>query len=169
MADLIPGLVPTVAFTALAAVAVVSALGVVTLKSITYSALSLAISFLAVAGLYVLLQAEFIFAVQILIYVGAVMVLLLFAIMLTRESQSPRSNPSNRQMGAAAVASLAMLGLLVWVLNGTAWSAGEAAPLLDTTRVLGEVLFNQYVLPFEIASLVLLVAMIGAIVIARED
>lgn len=167
--EMIPDLVPTVAFGILAAVAVMSALGVVTLRSITHSALSLAMSFLAVAGIYVLLQAEFIFAVQILIYVGAVMVLLIFAIMLTRESQSPRSNPSNRQMALAAVASLAILGLVAWVLNGTMWQAGTPAPPMDTSRVLGEVLFSQYVLPFEIASLVLLVAMIGAIVIARED
>lgn len=165
----IPGLVPILAFTALAAAAVASALGVVVLRSITHSAVSLAMCFLSVAGLYVLLQAEFIFAVQILIYVGAVMVLLLFAIMLTRESQSRRSNASNRQMVLAGGVSVAMLGVMVWVLGTTPWQTGDAALVIDSTRALGEVLFNQYVLPFEVASLVLLVAMIGAIVIARDD
>jgi len=165
----ITGLVPTVAFVALAGIAVISALGVVTLKRITHSALCLATSFLAVAGIYVLLQAEFIFAVQILIYVGAVMVLLLFAIMLTRESNMPRSNLSNRQMMIAAPTALLIFGMVAWALVRTTWSAGEAAPAMDTTRILGEVVFNQYVLPFEVASLVLLVAMVGAIVIARED
>jgi NADH-quinone oxidoreductase subunit J len=166
--DWLPGLVPPFSFIVLAIIAVFGALGVVAFDKITHSALSLALCFLSVAGLYVLLQADFLFAVQILVYVGAVMVLIVFAIMLTREVQTSKSNASNRQMALAGLVSVVVLGMLVWVMLGTAWPNNIPAVITDSTRLIADALFNQFVLPFEIVSLVLLVAMIGAIVIARE-
>jgi len=159
----------TLAFVILAAMLIGSALSVVFLRKIVHAALSLVASFAAVAGLYILLNAEFLAAVQVLIYAGAVVVLLLFAIMLTQGSQTPQSNPGNRQKGIAGVVSLALLGVMGWVLFQTPWQASSSAPPLNATETLGKLLFTDFVLAFELASLVLLVAMVGAIVIARED
>jgi NADH-quinone oxidoreductase subunit J len=157
------------AFVILAAVMLVSALAVVLLRNIVHCALFLALSFLSVAGLYVLLNAEFLAAVQVLIYAGAVMILLLFAIMLTQRANSPASNPPNSQAALAAVVAVALFGILAVVFTRTNWLIGPSASAQPNTEVLGRALFDYYVLPFEIASVLLLVAMIGAIVIARED
>jgi len=159
----------TIAFVILAAILVASALGVVLLGRIVHSALSLAVSFVAVAVLYILLNAEFLAAVQILIYAGAIIILILFAIMLTQQSQTPQGNPPNSQFGLAVATSLAVLGSIVLVLTQTKWKTGPVSITGSNTEIIGQALFNQYVLPFEIASIVLLVAMIGAIIVARED
>jgi NADH-quinone oxidoreductase subunit J len=166
--DWLPGLVSPFSFVVLAIIAVFGALGVVSFDRLTHSALALALCFLSVAGLYVLLQADFLFAVQILVYIGAVMVLIVFAIMLTREVQTSKSNASNRQMIGAGAVSLAVLAMLIWVLLGTAWPTNIPEVVTNSTQRIADALFNQFILPFEIVSLVLLVAMIGAIVIARE-
>ncbi len=159
-----------VAFVILAAVMLASALAVVLLRNIIYCALFLALSFLSVAGLYILLNAEFLAAVQILIYAGAVMILLLFAIMLTQRANTPASNPPNSQAAIAGIVAVVLFGLLTLVLGRTSWLVGGSqVPTQSNTELLGQALFGSYVLPFEIASVLLLVAMIGAIVIARED
>ncbi|MBI2955132.1 MAG: NADH-quinone oxidoreductase subunit J [Chloroflexi bacterium] len=157
------------AFAVLAIVMLVSAAAVVLLRNIVHCALFLALSFLSVAGIYILLNAEFLAAVQILIYAGAVMILLLFAIMLTQRAGAIAENPPNNQVGMAAVVAVALFGLLALVLSGTSWLTGAPAATQPNTEALGRALFEYYVLPFEIASVLLLVAMIGAIVIARED
>ncbi|MCL5264798.1 MAG: NADH-quinone oxidoreductase subunit J [Chloroflexi bacterium] len=158
-----------IAFFVLAAVLLISALAVVMLRNIVHSALFLALAFVSVAGFYILLNAEFLAAVQILIYAGAVMILLLFAIMLTQRANTPMSNVSNSQAGLAAIVAAAVFVVLAFVLSKTSWLTGAAAVTQPNTEVLGKALFDYYVLPFEIASVLLLVAMIGAIVIARED
>lgn len=159
----------TLAFVVLAAMLIGSALSVVFLRKIVHAALSLVASFAAVAGLYILLNAEFLAAVQVLIYAGAVVVLLLFAIMLTQGSQTPQSNPGNRQRGIAGLVSLVLLGVMGWVLVQTSWQSANNPPPANVTETLGKLLFTDFVLAFELASVVLLVAMVGAIVIARED
>ncbi len=158
-----------IAFYILAALMVISALAVVLQRNIIYSALFLALSFLSVAGIYVILQAEFLAAIQILIYAGAVIILILFAIMLTQRAQSSESNAFNGQAAVAGVVAVAFFAVLGTILIRTQWNVGLEAPTQPNTELLGQALFNQYVLPFEIASILLLVAMIGAIVIARED
>lgn len=159
----------TVAFYIVAVVVVISALAVVLMRNIVYSAVALAMSFLGVAALYLLLSAEFIAAVQVILYVGAVLVLILFAIMLTHDSQSSRSNPANLQAPWAGVVAVALLGVILAVLARSTWSQAQSTiGAVDLTPLLGELLFNDYVLPFEIASVLLLVAMIGAIVLARQ-
>lgn len=158
-----------IAFYVLAFVMLASALAVVLMRNIVYCALFLALSFLSVAGMYVILNAEFLAAVQILIYAGAVVILLLFAIMLTQRAHSSQSNVSNSQAAIAGIVSIALLLVVGSVLVRTPWRVGLETPTQPNTEVLGQALFNQYVLPFEIASVLLLVAMIGAIVIARED
>jgi NADH-quinone oxidoreductase subunit J len=159
----------TIAFVILAAVLIGSALSVIFLGKIVHAALSLVAAFAAVAGLYILLNAEFLAAVQVLIYAGAVVVLLLFAIMLTQGSQTTQSNPSNRQAAIAAFVSLVLMVIMGWILFQTPWQVTNEPAPTNVTETVGRLLFTTYALPFELASVVLLVAMVGAIVIARED
>jgi len=152
-----------------AALAVGGGLGVVLMRNAVYAAIFLILSLLAVAGIYILLASEFLALVQILIYGGAVTVILLFALMLTRVADLSETLVGS-QWPVAAVTSALLGGLLVAAVATTNWP-GDAAG--EITRIpfpsLGDALFGQWAAPFEIASLVLLVALIGAIVIARQE
>ena len=156
-------------FYLIAALAVGGGLGVVLVRSTVYAALFLILNLLAVAGVYILLASEFLALVQVLIYGGAVTVLLLFALMLTRESDLPETMVG-AQWPIAGVVSAVLAGLLVATGAKTQWP-GDAAGQI--TRVpfndLGDTLFRQWAVPFEIASLVLLVALVGAVIIARQE
>jgi len=150
---------------------IVSALGVVLLPRIVHSALALVLFFFMIAGIYILLQADFIAATQVIIYVGAITVLFLFAIMLTHRSYAPDSNPGNSQWMAAVVVAVVIGGILVGVLSQARFqitSAITPGGVADVTAALGKLLMGPYLVPFEIAGMLLLAAMIGAIVIARE-
>ncbi|HEX3642171.1 MAG TPA: NADH-quinone oxidoreductase subunit J [Ktedonobacteraceae bacterium] len=163
-----------------AIVLVVAALLVVGLRNIVHSALALIIVFAMAAGIYVLLNAEFIAIVQILIYVGAVTILILFALMLTRIGGQPRTNPTNRQWPIALVICALVGATIVFAevtspraIGNGGTGAGQLPPGVSNVVRIGQLLYSpttySYVLPFEIASLVLLVAIVGAIVIGRED
>lgn len=157
------------AFVGVAFVTVVSAVAVVTMPNIVHSALALVLTFVGVAAIYVLLSADFVAAVQVLIYAGAVTVLLLFAIMLTRSPSSRQSNPGNAQRPVAAIAALALFAVLALVLLGANWGGEAPTPAPSSVEVIGKQLFTTYALPFEVASVLLLAAMVGAIILARED
>ncbi len=140
------------------------ALGVVATRNVVHAALFLLLSLLGVAGVYLLLFAEFLALVQVLIYGGAVTIVVLFAVMLTRSSEYPRIS-DNRQWPLAllvALAVAAVLGTAFWVAPQV-----DAQPQAPVFTGLAASLFTKWALPFEIASLVLLVALIGAIIIAR--
>ncbi len=141
------------------------ALGVVVSRNVVHAALLLLVSLMGVAGLFLLLLAEFLALVQVLIYGGAITVVVLFVIMLTRvqEFRAMRDNP---QWPLAVVAALAVFGLLAAAIIKGAPSENTRSSVAFSE--LGESLFTQWAVPFEVASLVLLVALIGAIVIARE-
>ena len=156
-------------FYIVAAVMVGSAAAMIWKSSIVHSALFLVVSLASVAGLFILLHAEFVAAVQILIYVGAVMILLLFAIMMTQKAGVTVTNPPNRQAWLAGIFALVLLVVMVGVFSGATWNTSNDILRIDTVTVLGNLLFNDYVLPFEIASMLLLAALIGSIVVARED
>jgi NADH-quinone oxidoreductase subunit J len=179
---------PTVLFWIIAVILVGSALLVVGLRNIVHSALALVVVFGMAAGIYLLLNAEFIAIVQVLIYAGAVTILILFALMLTRtRNLSTESNLNNRQWWLAALISTvvglaiifaATLGQFSTAHTGkaglTAYGASSACALPPNNVIyIGQLLYSptcySYVLPFEIASLVLLVAIVGAIVIGREE
>ena len=150
---------------------VVGALGVVMLPNIVYAAFLLGGVFLSVAGLYLMLNASFIAAAQILIYVGAVNVLILFAIMLVNKKEAMGASPG---VGLRRVLStgvcIGLFALLLRVAFSTPWATpGPAAIGEDAVIRLGEHFFSDYLLPFELASVLLLMAMIGAIVLARRD
>ncbi len=158
------------AFYTFAATAIVGAVGIIRARGIFHSALFLILTLASVAAIYVTLGADFLGAVQVLVYVGAIMVLIIFGIMLTPQQVEL---PDIAGAGQAAAAAFVAVGLFVAaavVILTSQWPRSTATPIdVPTTEIIGLGLFNTYVLPFEIASLLLLVAMIGAIVIAREE
>lgn len=159
----------SLAFWVIAAIVVVAALGVVLLGNLTHAVLSLILTFCGVAALYVTLRADFLAAVQVLIYAGAVSVLVIFAIMFT---QNPaRGNPSNRLYLPALALSFTLFVVIVGIVLGlTEWRQSPEVALEPMTPVthIADLLFNRFVLPFEMASVLLLAAMIGAIVLTKE-
>lgn len=159
-----------ICFLALSAVIVLGAFGVVLLSNIVYSAFLLGGVFLAVAGLYLLLNASFVAAAQVLVYVGAVNVLILFAIMLVnkKEDLAPIPGLPIRRLLSGGVC-VGLFALLTRVVVTTPWAKGPMPIGEDSTVRIGEHLFTDYLLPFELASVLLLMAMIGAIVLARRD
>lgn len=150
------------------AVGVVGAgVAVVTLRNIIHSAVAMMICFGSLAGMYALLGAPIVAAAQVLIYLGAISVLILFAIMLTQAGDASLPAPYHRQLPAAIVVSLGILGLVVWAVTQTDW--GAAGELMTAgVDAIAMALFTVYALPFEIISLLLLVAIIGAIYLARR-
>ena len=156
-------------FYLVAILAVVGGLKLVTEPDMIRGALALVLSLASVAVVYLLLSADFLAMVQILVYVGAIMILMLFAIMLTPgQVELPVVAERGQQLGAALVA-VVIGGISIWSIAVFPWSQ-RANPLdTATTETIGRLLLTSYVLPFEIASLLLTAGMIGAIVIARED
>ena len=148
-------------------------LGVVTTRNLIHGALYLILSLFGVAGYFILLSAPFLAAVQVLVYIGAISILIVFAVMLTR-SMTRMENIVNRQWALSAIVGVLLFFLLAAGVVLPVWGGGNApiAPdLVGTTVDLGIALVdgNQFVLPFEVASILLTAAMIGAIVIARDD
>jgi NADH-quinone oxidoreductase subunit J len=156
-------------FYLLATFTVVSALGVALSNNVMYSAFALMGTLLGVAGTFVMLGADFLGVVQLLVYVGGILVLTIFAVMLTH--RIAEVNVSNRAVGrpVAAVLAGAVLWWLVRVGTAATWVQKEAAAPLPTTYGIGNAFLTDYVLPYEIASLVLLVALIGAVVVSRKE
>jgi NAD(P)H-quinone oxidoreductase subunit 6 len=160
-----------ICFLILASTVVLGSLGVVLLSNIVYSAFLLGGVFLAVAGLYLLLNASFVAAAQVLVYVGAVNVLILFAIMLVNKKESLSSIPGLmvRRVLSGVVCS-GLFILLIRVAFSTQWPLPGPLPIGEEATIrIGEHFFTDYLLPFELASVLLLMAMIGAIVLARRD
>lgn len=142
---------------------------VVTLKNIFHSLLFLILCFFSIAGIYILLSAEFVAAVQVLIYVGAITVLLIFAIMLTAQLYSPSIRQSNEQVIPGLLVVGVLLVVTLSVLSRTSWRISTQGIEGQSTVSIGKALLTTYVLPFEVVSLVLLAALIGAIIIARKE
>jgi NAD(P)H-quinone oxidoreductase subunit 6 len=160
-----------ICFLVLAATLVLGSLGVVLLPNIVYSAFLLGGVFLSVAGLYLLLNASFVAAAQVLVYVGAVNVLILFAIMLVNKKENLADIPglAVRKILSGLVCG-GLFVLLVRVAFTTPWALPGPLPVGEEATIrIGEHLFSDYLLPFELASVLLLMAMIGAIVLARRD
>jgi NADH-quinone oxidoreductase subunit J len=157
-----------IAFWIMAVVVVLAALGVVFLRNVFRAALSLVLCFITVAGLYITLSADFLAAVQILVYVGAISVLIILAIMMTREVQ--QGSPANKMKIPAFLVAVVLLGIMIYTVTKTSWQISGEAPLSPTTTPLALKLFSEsgFILPVEIAAVLLLAAILGAIVIARE-
>jgi NADH-quinone oxidoreductase subunit J len=141
----------------------------VSVRNIFHAAIYLILALFAVAGFFLLLHAEFLAAVQVLIYVGAVAVLMIFAVMLTTRLTDARVRAHNEQVGPGLVVAFMLFVAITASLWSTTWPLSKDLETLDTVRAIGRLLMTRYVLPFEIASLLLLAAMIGAIVIAAKE
>ena len=155
-----------IAFWALSAVTLGAAGGVIVSRSLMRAVLMLILAFIGVGGLFALLSAEFIAMAQVIIYVGAVAVLMLFAILLT--PQADRDNGETRMVAPALLLCIALATIFIFVITDTNWSDVTADPGL-TARDLGDALLTTWVLPFEIASVLLTAAMVGAIMLARTE
>jgi len=166
------------AFWIFAVIAVVAAIGVVGEKNLFRAALMLVLSFFAVAGIYGSLSADFLAIAQVLVYMGAISVLIIFGVMLTRNIQ--RGNPFNRAWPWALVVCTALMGLLIFVFQDTSWSTGmdasQAGPVVSegdpTTSAIAEAIFDKdagFLLPLEISAMMILAAVVGAIALVKDD
>jgi len=163
----------TILFYVLAAMAVVLALAVVNARRLLRAAIYLMGVLTASAGLYVMLSAEFLAGIQVLVYVGGIVVLIVFAIMLTRSAELLEDDPSLHRKIAGAIASIMFLAVTGGILWATPFARlSEGGPAGDSARLIGQKLLDTgpqgYVLPFELISLLLLAAAIGGIVVARK-
>ncbi len=159
-----------IGFGLIAAVMIAGAISVVTNRNVVHAALSLVMVLAGAAAQYLLLAAEFVAVTQVLVYIGAVMVLFLFGVMLTRAKLGREGDLNNKNWGVGIPVALLMLGVMSWVLidgyRGTKLPE-NTAPV--STATLSDSIFKPYLLPFEALSFLLLAAVIGAIVLARKD
>lgn len=156
-------------FYLIAAVTIISAAGVAFSPNIVYSAFSLMGAFMGVAGLYVMLAADFVAVIQVLIYVGGILVLMIFAVMLTHRIADVRvSNRSvGRLPGVLVVGCVA--GVMAKAVLTTTWHTVAPGTPMPSTYAIGNAFLGDYILPFELASVVLLAALIGAVVLSRKE
>jgi NADH-quinone oxidoreductase subunit J len=158
-------------FYLLSGLAILSGVLVITRKNPVHSALALILTLLCVAGLYLMLYAPFVAGVQIILYVGGIMVLFLFVIMLVNIERSEKEKQFNQQWIAGVLAAVALGALFVSIyMKGKVMFSQPVLPMPETenTQRVGQVLYSTYMFPFEIASLLLLVAIIGAVVMAKK-
>ncbi|MBN9493532.1 NADH-quinone oxidoreductase subunit J [bacterium] len=154
-----------IAFWVLAVVTIGAALGVMAARNLLHAVLFLILTFIGVAGFFLLLSAEFLAMAQIIIYVGAIAVLVLFAVMLT--PHAGQSNSETKMALPAGLLALCLAAIFVFVLTDTDWSSVGSAPSVGVTG-LGDALLSTWVLPFEMASVLLTAALVGAIMLTRN-
>ncbi|HEX6738827.1 MAG TPA: NADH-quinone oxidoreductase subunit J [Vicinamibacteria bacterium] len=155
-------------FTLFAAVTLASAGVVVLARSLIYSAFALLFTFFGVAGLYLMLGADFLAATQLLVYVGGILMLLLFGVMLTHKLYDLDLKSEVTQFVPGLIISLGLFVVLTVTALRTPWAVGAGRPPQPTTRAIGQLFMKEYLLPFEAASVLLLVALMGAAMIVRR-
>ena len=162
---------PLIIFLVLAAVAVLGAVSLIVQRHPIHSALSLIVVMVALAGLYLLMGAEFVAAVQIIVYGGAIMVLFVFVIMLLNAGEEERTNFSKLATYAGIPLSVAIAGLIAAAILRSSGNLSTAGPngALTSTKNLSMLLFREFVYPFELTSFLVLVAILGAIVLAQRE
>ena len=154
-------------FYVLAAVILGAAILAARSTNLVHSAFLMILSFLGIAGIYLTLNADFLAVVQVLIYVGAISILLVFGVMLTRRGNIQESNLFNRYKIAAAGVACALFAVIAASAVVTHWKVSDAAPPQNTVEQIAGLLLNEYVVPFEAAGILLLVALIGSIIIGK--
>jgi NADH-quinone oxidoreductase subunit J len=157
------------AFVVVALVGTAGALRLVTARNVVHAALYLVVTLSTVAGAYLLLAAEFIAWVQVLIYVGAIVILFLFGLMLTKAPIGLEALDNQRRGVAVIVAVAILVGLVLLIEEAFSWNGPKIQPGQGGAAAVGESIFSRYVLPFEVVSFLLLAALIGAIVLSRRD
>jgi len=157
-------------FLVFAMLAIGGALYMLSFTRVVHMLMSAALTFVSLAGIYFLLEAEFVAVVQILIYAGAISILMIFGIMMTKHRDAGEGLTPPVHTGFAFVGVLLLFGLLFYsIQQATFLAAPEFDPGKDNTFEIGKLLFNQYVIPFELMSVLLTVAFIGAVVIAKRE
>ena len=156
-------------FWVVASVTIISALGVVLSNQLIYSAISLLFTLFGIAGLYVFLWADFMTGIQLLVYVGGILTLIIFGIMLTNKISSARLSQTNMQQGIGSVVSLWLLIVLSLVISKTNWYSASSSEPASTVDKIGTLLMTKHLLAFEGISLLLLGALIGAAILARKE
>jgi NADH:ubiquinone oxidoreductase subunit 6 (subunit J) len=156
-------------FLAMAGVMLGGALMVVLSRNIIRSGLYMVLSFLGLAGIYALMGATLVAAAQVLVYIGAISVLILFAVMLTQSKGGPARLVFHHQAWAAAIASLVMGVLFVMAIAFTTWPLAVPAPIEQSAREIATLLFTDYLFAFEVVGLLLLAAVIGGIYLAKRE
>ncbi|MCA9825038.1 MAG: NADH-quinone oxidoreductase subunit J [Dehalococcoidia bacterium] len=154
------------AFWTLAVLTLGSAGGVMAARSLFHAVLFLIVAFLGVAGFFVLLSAEFLAMAQVIIYVGAIAVLLLFAVLLT--PRADRNNAETAMAAPAVLLAIALAAVVIFVIQDTDWATVTASPEL-TGAELGDALLSTWILPFQVASVLLTAALVGAIMLIRSS
>ncbi len=162
-------LAQNIAFYLLAGAMVAAGFRLVTTKNVVRAALFLAVVLGGVAGIFILLAAEFVAWVQVLVYIGAIVVLLLFGVMLTRAPIGQEGDLDNDQRWAAALVALFLLGSLVAILADTFGDQKIVFRGVQRTAAVSDSIFATYVVPFEVSSVLLLAALVGAVALARRD
>ncbi len=156
-----------VIFLVFAVLTAVSGVLVAVLPNIVHAAVALLFTFFGVAGLYVFLSADFLAATQLLIYVGGILVLILFAVFLSRRIKSVEASNPARFMIPAGIVSVLLGGGLIYAFTHTKWASTSVSSYGPTTSRIGELFMTKYLLPFEVASVLLLAALIGAALLSR--
>jgi NADH-quinone oxidoreductase subunit J len=162
-------LAQNIVFGMIAAAMAVSALRVVTTRNVVHAALYLVVVLAGAAGLFIIVAAEFVAVVQVLVYIGAIVVLFLFGIMLTRAELGKATDLDNDQRWLGAVVALGLLGVLGWTLNDAFGDTKLEPGRVQASAEVGTAIFQNFVIPFEVVSVLLLAALVGAVVLARRD
>ena len=151
-----------------AAITLVSAFFVVTIRNIVYSAFFLLFTFFGVAGIYIILGADFVAMVQLIVYVGGILILILFGVMLTNKITNVQIKTGTSQIIPATIGIAMFAGLLSAVFVNTPWRKLDTTPMVPTTQALGVMLISEYGIVFELLGILLLIALVGAASLARK-
>jgi NADH-quinone oxidoreductase subunit J len=158
------------AFFIFALLAIGGAIFMISFTKVVHMVSAMALTFISMAGLYIILQAEFVAFVQVLIYAGAMSILMIFGIMMTKHRQGEEDEPKRPwHTGLAFVGALGLFGVLFYAIQKSTFTTGDFKAAEDNTMEIGKLLYNVHVIPFEIMSVLLTVAFIGAIVIAKRE
>lgn len=158
-----------IAFFILSVMAICGAVFMINAERVIHMALSLAFTFFSIAGIYLLLEAEFLAVIQILIYTGAITILMLFGIMLTKHKVEERTSISIRHGIISFIAVAGLFGLLIWIIYRTPILSQGVRDQVTNVAQLGDRVFKHYVIPFELTSVLLLVALVGAVILAKKE
>ena len=158
-----------ITFWFIAGLTIVSAVMVVYSKKLLNSAIALLFTLFGVAGLYIFLWADFLAAVQVVVYIGGILILIIFGIMLTNHITTVHISHSSIQRGYGGMVVVGLMGFLGWMIVRTPWLQGQSVEPEQTVAIIGRLLLTDYLMPFEVTSVLLLGALIGAATLSRAE
>ncbi len=159
-----------IAFFILSLFTIGGAVFMISFTRVVHMVVALAFTFLSIAGLYVLLEAEFVAVTQVLVYAGAVAILMLFGIMLTKHQEQEKEEEKRKAHKWLALLTVAaFFAIVFFTLQGVTWDSQPQSFAEDNLLTIGKLMFTEYVIPFELVSVLLLVALVGAIIMARRE